>query len=509
MSNIENSKRIAINTVLLYFRMFISMGVALYTSRIVLNTLGVEDFGIFNVVGGIVMMFSFLNASMSTATQRFLSFEIGKKNLIQLKKTFSMSINIHIIIAIVIFIFAETVGLWFLNNKLVIPIYRLEAANWVYQFSILSLIVNVIRVPFNSLIIAHERMKMFAYVCIFEAILKLIIVLLLIRLEFDKLKLYSILIFIVTLIICFTYWLYCHNNFKKTKYIFYWKNKLFKTLISYGGWNLFGGISGVAMQNGLNILLNLFFGPIVNAARGISFQVNAAVNGFVSNFQIAMYPQIVKSYAKDDIKYMHKIIFQGSKYSFYLLLFITLPILIETESVLTYWLGMVPKYTVLFCRLVLINSLIDCISGPLMTATQATGKIKVYQAIVGSLLLINLPISYLILQNGFPPETVLFVSIIISIIALFVRLYLVMRLIDLSFKGFVINVLLRILVVSSTSIIVPVIFKYIMNPNLMQFFVVILASFLSVLFFIYWLGLEIKEKVFVKNKFNLLLLKLK
>lgn len=206
---------------------------------------------------------------------------------------------------------------------------------------------------------------------------------------------------------------------------------------------------------------------------------------------------------------MHKIIFQGSKYSFYLLLFITLPILIETESVLTYWLGMVPKYTVLFCRLVLINSLIDCISGPLMTATQATGKIKVYQAIVGSLLLINLPISYLILQNGFPPETVLFVSIIISIIALFVRLYLVMRLIDLSFKGFVINVLLRILVVSSTSIIVPVIFKYIMNPNLMQFFVVILASFLSVLFFIYWLGLEIKEKVFVKNKFNLLLLKLK
>ena len=221
MSNIENSNRIAVNTVLLYFRMFISMGVALYTSRIVLNTLGVEDFGIFNVVGGIVMMFSFLNASMSTATQRFLSFEIGKKNLTQLKKTFSMSINIHIIIAIVIFILAETIGLWFLNNKLVIPIYRFEAANWVYQCSILSLIVNVIRVPYNSLIIAHERMKMFAQVSIFEAILKLTIVLLLIRLEFDKLILYSLLIFIVTLIICFMYWLYCHNNFKKTKYIIY------------------------------------------------------------------------------------------------------------------------------------------------------------------------------------------------------------------------------------------------------------------------------------------------
>ncbi|MDB4366659.1 MATE family efflux transporter, partial [Akkermansiaceae bacterium] len=380
MSNIENSKRIALNTALLYFRMLISMGVSLYTSRIVLNTLGVEDFGIYNVVGGVVMMFSFLNASMSTATQRFLSFEIGKKNLNELEKTFSMSINIHVIIAIFVFIFAETIGLWFLNHKLVIPIYRLEVANWVYQFSVFSLMVSIIRVPFNSLIIAHERMKVFAYVSIFEAILKLLLVLLLIRLEFDKLQMYSILIFIVTIIVCLTYWLYCNNNFKNTRYIFCWKNKLFKTLISYGGWNLFGGISGVAMQNGLNILLNLFFGPIVNAARAISFQVNATVNGFVSSFQIAMYPQIVKSYAKDEVKYMHKIIFQGSKYSFYLLLFVTLPILMETESVLTYWLGIVPEYTVLFCRLVLINSLIDCISGPLMSATQATGKIKAYQA---------------------------------------------------------------------------------------------------------------------------------
>ena len=414
----ENTKLIAKNTMLLYFRMFLTLGVSLYTSRVVLNTLGVEDFGIYNVVGGVVMMFSFLNSSMASATQRFLSFELGKNDLIQLKKVFSMSVNIHVIIALAIFILAETIGLWFLNTKLVIPAERLYAANWVYQFSILSFMVTILSVPYNAIIIANERMKVYAYVSIIEVILKLIILYILVWFGFDKLKLYAILVFFVSAIIWLIYKTYCNSNFSESKYQYYWDKPLFSTLMNYAGWNLFGNLAVVTMVQGINIMLNLFFGPIVNAARGIAYQVNGAVNSFVINFQMAMNPQIVKSYASGDLKYMHKIIFQGAKYSFFLLFILSLPILLETELILKIWLKNVPEHTIIFTRLAIINVLIDSISGPLMTAAQATGNIKKYQAIVGGLLLLILPISYLFLIMGYPPEITLYISISISIIAL-------------------------------------------------------------------------------------------
>jgi O-antigen/teichoic acid export membrane protein len=509
MSNSENNKRIAKNTLLLYFRMFLMMGVSLFTSRIVLNTIGISDFGIYNVVGGVVMMVSFLNSSMSSATQRFLSFELGKNNFIQLKKVFCMSINIHVIIAFTILILAETIGLWFLNAKLVIPVERMEAANWVYQFSIFSFIISVLSVPYNASIIARERMNIYAYISIAEVFLKLFIVFVLLWFGLDKLKLYSVLIFCVALIVFLIYRTYCIRNFSESKYTFFWDKSMYKTLINYASWNLFGNLAAVTFNQGINILLNIFFGPLINAARGIAYQVNSAVNSFVSNFQMAMNPQIVKSYASGDTNYMHQLIFQGSKYSFFLLYFLSLPLLMETQTILIWWLKIVPEHTMLFCRLVLVNTLIDCISGPLMTAAQASGKIKKYQVIVGGLLLLILPISYVFLRIGYPPQTTLYVSISVSIIALLSRLWLLKDLIQLSIKEFVIKVLSVVMLITFSSLVIPLYIRLSMDSGLGRFLIICFVSVCCTIASIYILGLNKQEKDFMNRYFFILMNKLK
>lgn len=313
----KSNKRIAKNTLMLYFRMILTMLVSLYTSRVVLNTLGVEDFGIYNVVAGFVTMFGFLNSAMASATQRFLAFEIGKGDHDQLRNVFSMSVNIHFLIAFIIFILAETIGLWFVNTQLTIPAGRMGAAQCVYQFSILAMMVTMVSVPYNAMIIAHERMNVFAWVSIIEVSLKLFIVFMLQWFGFDKLKFYAVLTFCVSLIIRFIYGFYCSRQFKESRFRYFWDRPLFKTLASYAGWNLWGNIAAVLQGEGVNVLLNIFFGPVINAARGIAFQVKGAVNQFVANFQMAMNPQIIKSYAVNDLKYMHQLIFRGAKYSFF------------------------------------------------------------------------------------------------------------------------------------------------------------------------------------------------
>jgi len=495
-----DNQRIAKNTLMLYFRMFLMMGVSLYTSRIILNTLGVEDFGIYNVVGGVVTMFSFLNSAMASATQRFLSFEIGKKNYAQLKRVFSMSINIHVIIALVIFILAETIGLWFLNAKLNIPAERMVAANWVYQFSILSFIIKVISVPYNAIIIARERMNIYAYVSILEVVLKLVIVFMLQWFGYDKLKFYAVLIFLVSLIIRLIFGFYCSRNFKESKYFFFWDKSLYKILMSYAGWNLWGTLASVMFTQGINILLNIFFGPAINAARGIAYRIRGAVNDFVSNFQIAMEPQIIKSFARGDKTYMHQLIFKGAKYSFFLLFILSLPIILETQIILKIWLKMVPDYTVIFTRLVLINVLIDCMSGPLITAAQASGKIKVYQSVVGGLLILILPISYIFLKLGYSPQVTLYVSISISILALFCRLWIIRPLVDLSIIKFTKLVLFPISMVVVIAVIPPLITKYFIDSGILEFFMVSIISVLSVMVTIYFIGLKNEERLFMKNK---------
>lgn len=489
--------------------MLITMAVSLYTSRIVLNTLGVEDYGIYNVVGGFITILGFLNSSMASATQRFLSFEIGRRDFPQLARVFSMSVNIHFVIALIILVLAETMGLWFINTQLTIPAERMVAANWVYQFSILAFFVYVISIPYNAIIIAHERMNVFAWVSIIEVSLKLLIVFMLQWFGFDKLKFYAVLIFIVSLTIRIIYSIYCGRNFSESKFKFFWDKSLFQTLMSYAGWNLWGNAASAMYGQGVNILLNIFFGPAINAARGIAYQVRGAVNGFVQNFQMAMNPQIIKSFASEDIKYMHQLIFQGAKYSFFLLFFLSLPILMETETILIWWLKIVPDYTALFCKLVLINTLIDCISGPLMTAAQASGKIKKYQFVVGGLLLLILPISYILLKLGLPPQTTLYVSISISIIALFARLKIISPLVDLSILEFVQRVLFRALPVVVISSIFPIVIKNSINQELIRFFAVFIISILSVALSIYWIGFTKNERNHMKNVLWQLVAKIK
>jgi O-antigen/teichoic acid export membrane protein len=498
--NSENNKRIAKNTMMLYFRMILTMLLTLYTSRVILNILGVEDFGIYNVVGGFVTMFGFLNSAMASATQRFLAFEIGKEDKIQLRNVFSMSVNIHFLIAFLILILAETVGLWFVNTQLTIPPERMVAARWVYQFSILTLMVNMVSVPYNAMIIAHERMNVFAWVSIAEVSLKLFIVFMLQWFGFDKLKLYAILIFAVALLIRLIYGIYCNQKFSESKFRYYWDKPLFITLTSYAGWNLWGNAASVIMDQGINVLLNIFFGPIINAARAIAVQVKSAINQFVTNFQMALNPQIIKSFASNDLKYMHTLIFQGAKYSFFLMFILSLPILIETEQILKLWLKQVPEYTVILTRLVIINILIDSISGPLMTAAQASGKIKLYQSAVGGLLILNLPVSFLFLKIGFSPEITVYVNICISTLALYCRLKIISPLVNLRISNYINEVVLKIIPISLFGIIVPIWVLYSVEESIFRLFISSVTSVVSTTTFIYLIGFKKTEKQFITYK---------
>lgn len=495
-----NNKRIVKNTAMLYFRMILILGVSLYTTRIVLKVLGVEDFGIYNVVGGVVVMLSFLSSSMSSATQRFLSFELGKNDLPQLTRVFGMSINIQIFIALGVLLVAETAGLWFLNTKMTIPDDRMVAANWVYQFSILTFIVNVISVPYNAAILTYEKMNVFAYISVLEVILKLLAVFMLEWFGFDKLKLYAILIFAVSLIIRIIYGIYVKMNIKACKHSFFWDKKLFKKLANFAGWSLWGSIAVVSYTQGVNILLNIFFGPLVNAARGIAFQVNAALRSFVSNIQLAMNPQIIKSYAAENNAYMHRLIYSGAKFSYFLMLLISVPILLSTHQVLALWLTQVPEYTVIFCRLIIIDGLLNSISGPLMTGARASGKIKFYQAVVGGLLLLILPISYAFLYFGYPPEVTFYISIGMGVVALFVRLLIVAPLIDLPKKLFFKEVLRPILIISFfVAGLLLFLEKFINNDFWNIIGLNAILVFLSILI-IYFLGLKSAERVFINSK---------
>jgi O-antigen/teichoic acid export membrane protein len=475
------------------------MLVSLYTVRVILNTLGVIDFGIYNVVGGVVVMFSFLSNTMASASQRFFAFDIGRNDLQQLKRTFSMTINIYVIIGLIILLLAETVGLWFLNTQMVIPPDRLEAANWIYQFSILSFLVTIMTIPFNAIIIARENMSVYAYVSIVEVILKLVVVYLLVLFTSDKLKLYAILMFATTIIISFIYFVICKRKYEETSFKFYWDKGLFKTLISYSGWNLFGTVTGMANDQGMNLLLNVFFGPAVNASRAIAYRVNMAISSFSQNFYTAVNPQIIKSYAKGDSDNMIKLIFKSSKFAYYLLLLISLPVLLEIEFVLSLWLKHIENDMIIFTNLAIIYALINSLENPLTQAARSTGRIKNYQLAVGSITLLALPISYYLLKINFKAESTMYVLIIISFSSLFARLWVLKDLINFPVSGYLRHVLFIVVLVSVISIIIPALVLFNMNDGLLRFFIVSILSILSVFGTVFIIGLTDDEKLFLKG----------
>jgi Na+-driven multidrug efflux pump len=495
-----NNRLIAKNTLMLYIRMVFTMAVSLYTSRIILNTLGVEDFGIFNVIGGIITMFAFINGGMVSATQRFITFELGKRNKEQLNKVFSTSLQIHALISLIIVILGETVGLLLLNEKLVIPDERMTAAFWVYQCSIVVCVVNIMSIPYNADIIAHEKMQAFAYISVLEVGLKLLIVYLLVVLSWDKLIVYAILLLIVQLIIQCVYALYCRKHFEETKYHHQIDKLLFKEMVGFAGWSFWGNLAGALYTQGLNMMLNIFFGPIVNAARGIAVQVQTAVQQFVTNFQMALNPQITKTFAASKLDEMHSLMFRSARFSFFLLFFITLPVLLETKFLLVIWLKIVPENTVLFTQLMIAISLIYTTANPCVIANQATGKVKNYQAVVGGILLMILPISYIVLKLGAPPYSVFIVHFCVESVAQVSRMYMLRKLINLSMLMYLKNIYLPIVLVVTISIILPIFVHSCLDESIWRLLIVGTTCAFSVGLSVYLLGLTKNERFFFEIK---------
>ena len=496
----DNNKRIAKNTLLLYFRMLFMMAISLFTSRVVLNTLGVEDYGIYNVVGGIVAMFGFINGSMSSATQRYITFALGKGDKSRLQTVFSTTLQIHTLIAGIIVLLGETVGLWFLYNKMQIPAERMDAAFWVLQASIISTVIMIISVPYNADIVAHEKMSAFAYISILEVMLKLAIVYMLVMFSFDKLILYAFLLLAVQILIRFCYSVYCNKHFEETRYKRVWDKTLFKEMTGFAGWSMFGNLSAVLFGQGLNMLLNVFFGPVVNAARGIAVQVQNAIQQFVGNFQMALNPQITKTYAKGELNEMHKLMFRSARFSFFLLFFLSLPVLFETDFILTVWLKTVPDNTIVFLRIMICTSLIYTLSNPLIVANQATGNVRRYQAVCGTILLMILPVSYICLRLGCPAYSVFVVHFLMESLTQMVRMFLLRPLIGIRIRDYFRYIYLPVLLVIAISVILPTIVYFNMDDTVVRFLVVGIVCVLSVSVTAYTLGLSRNEQVFVKTK---------
>ena len=502
------NKRIAKNTLVLYVRMLFTMGISLFTSRVILQTLGVEDYGISSVVGGVISMFTFINAAMVSSTQRYLNFELVRGDANQLRNVFSTSLQIHALIALAIIVLSETVGLWFLNEKLVIPEARMTAAMWVYQCSILSCAVSIMSTPYNAVIVAHEKMSAFAYISILDVSLKLLVVYLLVVLPFDKLIILAILNLLVQLFIRYIYTLYCHRHFPESYFQFRFNKTLFKEMFGFAGWSFWGNLAAILYTQGLNMMLNIFFGPIVNAARGIAVQVQSAVQQFVGGFQTALNPQITKNYASNNLPQMHSLMFRSARFSFLLLFFLSLPVLMETNFILTLWLKTVPDDAVIFTQIMICISLIYTTANPCVIANQATGKVKIYQMVVGGILLLILPISYVVLKLGAPAYSVFIVHFCIESLAQFSRMYMLRKLIHLPLWQYMKNIYIPIVSTVVIAIILPLVVRMQVAEGWLRFLAVGFTCVLSVGASSYFIGFTKQERVFFLDK-SLRLLRIK
>lgn len=501
-SHAENTKRIAKNTLMLYVRMLFGMLVSLYTSRVVLQALGVEDYGIYNVVGGFVAMFSLISGALSHSAGRFLTFELGRGNMNGVKRYFSTSLLIHIALAFIILIVSETVGMWFLNNRMVIPDDRLSAANWVFHASVFSFMINLFSVPYNASIVSHERMNIFAYIGIIDIMLRLFVVLFIAYspFNFDRLIVYAILLVLVSCLIQTIYVLYCRKHFEECRLSLVFDTVCWKKMWAFTGWNFVGGTALVLKDQGVNVLLNLFFGPIVNTARGLSSTVSTAVYSFSGNFMTALNPQITKSYAAGDNEYMFKLIERGTRFSFYILLIIALPVLFETDFILSLWLNDFPEYTVIFVRLVLIQAMIDILSNTIVTAQAATGKIRNYQIAVGGMLLMNFPLSYLFLKFGGQPESTMYVAIFVSICCLLIRLIILRKNIQLSVMWFVKKICYNVFIVTAFSLLIPFVLYFTMSDGWSKFLIVTVFCFISSVVSAFFIGCSHSERQFIGER---------
>lgn len=494
------NNRVLKNTIALYIRMLFVMLISLYTSRIVLDVLGEQDYGIYNVVGGIVVMFAFLSRTLASASQRYFAFELGRKDLYRLNKFFNITLILYLIIVAVIVILAESIGIWYINNVMIIPPERVVAAKWVFQVSVLSFCITILATPFQAIIIANERMGIYAVVGILEASIHLGLILLLKYKDFsiDLLIAYSILMLLNVVINQSIYVFYSRARFKsEVKFKWEWDKGLALEMLSYSWWNIFGAVANIVRSQGINMLLNAFFSPVVNAARGIAYQVNNALNSFANSFYTAVRPQVTKLYAQQKIDSTISLVTKSSKLTFYLLLFLAAPVLALTEQLLGLWLVSVPEYTVLFTRLVIVVALIDSLSHPIMTLAQATGRVALYQIVVSFLIMLILPISWVFLKNGFPPSSALYVSIVISGVCLFARLFIIHYLVPaFSIIGYLRDVLLIISLSAVLTICWSIACKYFLlkSDSVIILLAVFALSVIGNIVIIYLVGMNAQER---------------
>lgn len=491
--------KIAKNSIFLYARMFVILLCNLYLVRIVMDALGVSDYGINNIVGGIVSMFAFFTSTLASSSQRFFSYKLGEKDINGLSNYFSSSMWGFLLIAVIILIIGETFGLWFVQNKLNIPASRIDAAVWVYHCSIITFILSLIAIPYSSLIIAYEKMNIFAYIGIIEALSRLASAYLLFHFSFDRLKFYAILFCISTSFPSIYYIFFTLVKYKESRLKKIYDLKVFKEIFTFSGWTFLGALSSIIRSQGINILLNIFFGPVINAARGIAFQINAALNQFVMNFFKAVQPQIIKSYAANEHEQTLMLIYKSSKICFFLIMLIALPVFLDMPFFLSLWLKSIPDYTVYFSRLVIITAVIESTMYPLQTALMAVGNIKWYQITTAFIMFLNFPISYILLRKGFSPESVFYVAIILAITAQMSRLFFVKKQLNLSLKNYTFSVLVPSLLVVVASSLPALIFKQFFYTSIPSSCISIFLSAFSVAFFSFFIGLNKLEKNFVKN----------
>ena len=501
----ENNKRIAKNTLFLYFRMILIMGITLYTSRVILSELGVIDYGIYNLVAGVVVLFTFLNNTMTSASQRFLSVALGKNDLDYTQKVFTTCFRIHLLLSVIVLLLCETIGLWFLLYKLDIPTERLDSAIITYHIAVITTCIGVIKIPYNAAIIANEKMSFFAYTSIIDATLKLLIVFFLAWLPFDKLITYSYLLLGVNCIMVLWYYRYCKRKFSECRVYGVNDYKLIKEITTFFGWNLFGSVGDVAYKQGTNFILNIFCGVALNATMGITNQVRTAVYSFISNLQLAANPQIIKLYTKGDYDNYRQLVCRISKFSFFLMLLIVMPIMINVSIILKLWLVNVPQYTEIFVFLIMVFSLVDSLHGPLWVTMQATGNIRNYQIVASTFLLMNLPLSYYFLRIGFEPYSILVVQILVAVALLFVRLGFSNHFAEIRYTYYLKEVILPVFIVSAISI--PMVFYICSFFESWTLLAVSIVACLIINFVSIWVfGLKSGERSivsnFIKTKFS-------
>lgn len=490
----SNNKRIAKNTMYLYIRMFVILIVSLYTSRVILKVLGASDYGIYNIIGGVVVLFSFINGALTAATQRYLNFYIGRNDLQKTHDVFCMSMNIYIVLSGIFIILAETIGLWFVNTQLNIPDGRMYAGNWIYQFTVFSFMLNLTRIPYNASLIAYEKMVFYAYLSLLDVTIKLIIVYLLYISPIDKMIAYGFLFMLTDLLDNIIYRVYCKKKIRTASYHWIWDKELFKELLSFSSWSLFGNAANIVAQQGLNILVNIFYGVTLNAALGIANQVASKVVQFFSNFQTAFSPQLVKYYAEGQTDEFFKLIFRTSRLSYFLMLLISFPLILKIDVILDLWLVDVPKYTGIFCQLILIFYLIEALSGPLWMSIQATGNIKNYQIMMSLLIIANIPFIYICLKTGMPVWTVWGVRIIIDIITFIVRCIYLKEKIHLPLKKYTEDVLWPVFLSTILILPLPIIFEQTVDNKYVNFIGSMTVSLICTALITFYIGLKRSER---------------